>query len=34
MWPIWNPALAYGRAVVTKSLRFAGMGISKGNQIF
>jgi hypothetical protein len=34
MWPMWNLPLAYGRAVVTNSLRFAGMGDFQGNQIF
>ena len=31
MWPMWNLPLAYGRAVVTKSLRW-GMGNSGGNR--
>ena len=26
MWPMWNGALAYGRAVVTKSLRVMQTG--------
>ena len=34
MWPMWNLPLAYGRAVVTKSLRCAGMGFSRGNPRF
>jgi ATP-binding protein involved in chromosome partitioning len=34
MWPMWNLPLAYGRAVVTNSLRFEGMGISKGTKYF
>src|SRR5215218_4158476 len=29
MWPMWNLPLAYGRAVVTKSLRW-GMGVFQG----
>jgi hypothetical protein len=33
MWPMWNLPLAYGRAVVTKSLRW-GMGFSRGNRAF
>ena len=32
MWPMWNGALAYGSAVVTKSLR--GMGGPVANRRF
>ena len=32
MWPMWKGALAYGNAVVTKSLR--GMGGPVGNRRF
>jgi hypothetical protein len=31
---MWNLPLAYGRAVVTKSLRCAGMGDFPGNREF
>src|SRR3954471_17003397 len=33
MWPMWNLPLAYGRAVVTKSLRW-DMGAFRGNRAF
>src|SRR5215203_5319203 len=32
MWPMWNLPLAYGRAVVTKSLRW-GMGVFQGEPV-
>jgi hypothetical protein len=30
MWSMWNLPLAYGRAVVTKSFRWAGMRVFLG----